>query len=169
MEILIRKGKTEDTEAFIRLLQEVREGMDHKEWFYLDPPDFVREAMKNGKMQLWVAMDGDRLVGAFNLLVPGQEDYNYGYDLGFSQEQLLQVVNMDTAAVHPQYRGRKLQQRLLEEAEKEVRSWGNRILLCTIHPENRYSLNNALNLGYTVQKVLRKYDSVRCLLRKDIL
>ena len=168
MDILIRKGNIEDTEAFIQLLLEVREGMVQKEWFYLDPPDFVRNAMTKGTMRLWVAMDGERMAGAFNLLLPGLEDYNYGYDLGFSQDALLQVVNMDTAAVHPEYRGLKLQQRLLSEAEKEIATWGKRILLCTIHPENRYSLNNALQLGYTIQKVLNKYGSVRCLLRKDI-
>ena len=169
MEILIRKGRKEDTEAFIQLLQEVREEMEQKEWFYLDPPEFVREAMDKGTMQLWVAMDGEQMAGAFDLLIPGLEEYNYGYDLGFSQEELLQVVNMDTAAVHPKYRGLKLQHRLLSAAEEEIRSWGKRILLCTIHPENKYSLNNATALGYEVQSVLDMYGSVRCILRKDIL
>ncbi len=168
MEIVIRKGKMEDVENFIRLLQDVRAGMEHKEWFYLDPPEDVWEMMKNGTMQLWVAMDGDRMAAAFDLLTPGLEAYNYGYELNFSQDQLMKVINMDTAAVHPNYRGMGLQKRLLETAEQDVLGAGERILLCTVHPENRFSLNNVLKLGYTVQKKTEMYGSVRCILRKDI-
>jgi len=46
MELSIRKGGAGDLERFISLLEEVRAGMEHQEWFYLDPPDFVREAME---------------------------------------------------------------------------------------------------------------------------
>lgn len=166
--IIIRKGTAADTEAFIRLLQEVREEMEHKEWFYLDPPEDVREMMETGIMQMWVAMDGERMAAAFDLLIPGLEEYNYGYDLGFSEEELHQVVNMDSAAVCRSYRGRGLQGRLLRIAEESLRGQGRRILLCTVHPENRFSLQNVLKQGYAIQKKLEKYGSVRYLLRKDI-
>lgn len=168
MAVTIRKGTNADTESFIRLLDDVREGMEHKEWFYLDPPEFVREQMKSGTMELWVAMDGDRLAGALDILHPGDAEYNYGYDLGFTPEERMQVVNMDSAAVYPEYRGQGLQKRLLEEAEKEIRSAGKRILLCTVHPDNPYSLQNVLKQGYTIQKRAEKYGSVRYILRKDI-
>lgn len=166
--IIIRRGTREDTESFIHLLAEVRQGMTHKEWFYLDAPEEVREMMENGTMQLWVAMDGDRLAGAFDALVPGLEAYNYGYQLGFSTEELLQVVNMDTAAVHPDYRGRHLQRQLLQAAEEELSGTGEKHLLCTIHPDNIYSLQNAQAQGYTIQKTLPMYGSIRHILRKDI-
>lgn len=168
MSIVIRKGTVSDTEAFLTLLETVRQGMEHKEWLYLDPPAFVREQMENGTMRLWVAMDGDQLAGALDILIPGEAEYNYGYDLGFNREQLMQVVNMDSAAVYPSYRGQGLQKKLLQEAEKEIRAGGKHILLCTVHPDNQFSLQNVLKQGYTVQKRLEKYDSVRYLLRKDI-
>lgn len=167
-QIIIRRGTQSDTEAFIHLLAEVREGMTNKAWFYLDAPEDVREMMENGVMTLWVAMDGDRLAGAFDSLTPGLEDYNYGYQLGFSQEELKKVINMDTAAVHPDYRGQHLQRRLLQAAEADLSGQGEKHLLCTIHPDNVYSLNNALAQGYTIQKTLPMYGSVRHILRKDI-
>lgn len=168
MDIEIRRGTKSDTENFIRLLQEVKEAMEHKEWFYLDPPEVVREMMENGTMQLWVAVDGDSLAAAFDILLPGLGSHNYGYDLGFTEEQLWRVINMDSAAVHPDYRGQGLQRRLMQTAEAELTGAGERILLCTVHPENRFSLQNVLSQGYTIQKQLAKYGSVRYLLRKDI-
>lgn len=168
MAIEIRKGTLRDTEDFIHLLQIVREGMENKAWFYLDPPQDVRDMMTDGTMQLWVAMDGNRLAAAFDILVPGFESFNYGYDLGLSKEELLRVVNMDTVAVHPDYRGLGLQNSLMQKAEAEIRKRGNRILLCTVHPENTFSLNNILCQGYTIEAELPKYGSVRYVLRKDI-
>lgn len=76
MDIEIRRGTKSDTENFIRLLREVKETMEHKEWFYLDPPEVVREMMENGTMQLWVAVDGDSLAAAFDILLPGLGSHN---------------------------------------------------------------------------------------------
>ena len=168
MALEIRKGTMADIEGFITLLQDVQSAMEHKEWFYLDPPELIREMMAEGKMELWVAMDGQRMAGALDVLHPGLEEYNYGYDLGFDREKLLQVVNMDSAAVHPDYRGQGLQRRLLDTAEQELRERGVRYQLCTIHPENSFSLNNALKQGYEIQKTCPKYGSVRHFLCKTI-
>lgn len=168
MAIVIRKGGMEHIEALIALLREVWEAMPNREWFYLDSPEDVRQMMADGTMELWVALDGEHLAGAFDILHPGLDAYNYGYDLGFAEEELLRVINMDTAAVHPEYRGRGLQKKLMETAEAELQERGKHILLCTVHPENRFSLNNVLKQGYSIQKELPKYGSVRYILRKDI-
>lgn len=168
MELTFRRGTLSDTENFIQFLESVREGMAHKEWFYLDPPEVVREMMVSGDMQLWLAMDADRIAAAFDILYPGMASYNYGYDLDFSEEELRRVVHMDTSAVHPDYRGLGLQRKMVQTAEEELSGSGRKILLCTVHPENQYSLNNMLNRGYTIQKRVGKYGSERYILRKNI-
>lgn len=158
--IEIRRGTEQDTESFIDLMAFVRQSMDHKEWLYLDPPEDVREMMKNGTMSLWVAMDGDHMVGAFDVLHPGLESYNYGYVLGYSKEELQLVVNMDTAVVHPDYRGSGLQKKLMQYAEETLSMEGKHILMCTVHPDNHFSLNNVLSQGYAIQKTTAMYGSV---------
>lgn len=168
MDITIRKGTQEDTEGFILLLREIWDEMECKDWFYLDPPDVVREMMSDGAMELWVAMDGERLAAAFTVLIPGLGSMNYGYDLEFDEESLLQVANMDTIAVHPDYRGFGLQRLLMQEAEIWAFANGYRTLLCTVHPDNCFSLNNMLKLGYSIERKLPKYGSVRYLLKKEI-
>lgn len=169
MEIQIRKGTVDDLEQFLELLRVVHGEMVHKEWFYLDEPGEVRQMLQEGILEFWVAMDGARMAGAFSIVIPGLRTFNYGYDLFFDEAKLLQVVNMDTIAVHREYRGRGLQKCLMQEAEREVAKRRPRILLCTVHPDNVFSLNNILDQGYTIAGRLPKYGSERCLLRKNLL
>lgn len=163
-----RKGTVLDTEDLICFLDDVKASMVHQDWFYLDPPDVVRKMMADGTMELWVAIDGNRLAAIFDILHPGLESFNYGYDLGLSRDELLQVVHMDTAAVHPDYRGQGLQRKMMGIAEEALAGKGKRILLTTVHPDNRFSLNNMLHRDYVIQKRLEKYGSERYILRKDI-
>ena len=169
MNLHIRKGTLADTENYIALLAYAKSQMTQPDWFYLDDPADVRAMMADGSMELWVAEDeGGRLAGGFNILIPGLQDYNYGYDLDFTREELLRVIHMDTAVVHPDFRGNKLQQRLMSVIEEDLaRRFPGSILLTTVHPENLYSLCNVQALGYTVQKHLAKYGSRRFILRKD--
>ena len=168
MELKFRKGTLEDVERFTAFLEEVKAEMTQQEWFYLDPPDTVREMMADGTMELWVAMDDNRMAAAFDILHPGLASFNYGYDLGLTEEELMQVVHMDTSAVQKDYRGMGLQRKMVQTAEMALNGQGRKILLCTVHPDNCYSLNNMLKQGYTIQKRVAKYGSERLLLRKDI-
>lgn len=168
MDFQFRKGTPEDTEAFLLFLDEVKAGMSQKDWFYLDPADAVRRMMTDGTMEFWLAFHEEKLAAVFSILFPGLQSYNYGYDLELSEEELLQVVHMDTAAVHPDYRGFGLQGRMVQLAEQELAGTGKRILLSTVHPENKFSLNNMLKQKYEIQKRVGKYGSERLILRKNI-
>ena len=168
MELIFRKGTLADTEKYIHFLNEIKGEMLQKDWFYLDPPDTVREMMTDGTMKLWLAMDGDRMAAAFHILYPGLSFCNYGYDLNLPREDLLLVIHMDSAAVHKDYRGMGLQRKMVQTAEAELAGQGRAILLCTVHPENRYSLNNMQKQGYEIQKCVEKYGSRRYVLRKEI-
>lgn len=168
MNLKIRKAEIADTEAYICLLHEVKNAMAYPDWFCIDPDEKVRAMMEDGSMEMWIAECEDQIVGAFSIVVPGLEPHNLGNDLNFSEEDLKKVVHMDTAAVHPNYRGLGLQYRLMMEAEKELTQSGHRILLCTVHPDNQYSLQNVLKQGYAIMVKKEKYGSIRYILRKDI-
>ncbi|MBO5130057.1 MAG: GNAT family N-acetyltransferase [Oscillospiraceae bacterium] len=169
MEIKIRKAGREDTECYLAFLHDIKNAMVQGDWFYLDPDEDTREMMAEGSMQLWFAQMQDRIAGVFSIIVPGKKSFNLGCDLGFDEEMLSRVVHMDTAAVHPDFRGHDLQHRMMMAAEEELRAIGGRILLCTIHPDNRYSVQNVLKQGYTIEKKLEKYGgSIRYILRKDL-
>ena len=168
MELTFRKGTVADTQQYIRFLNEVKADMKEQSWFYQDPPELVQTMMADGTMELWLAMDGERIAAAFDILHPGLKPYNYGYDLDLTSEELLRVIHMDTAAVHRDYRGRGLQRKMVCTVEEVLKGRGERILVCTVHPENKYSLNNMIQQGYEVRKHVEKYGSERFILRKNI-
>lgn len=165
MDIQIRKIGMEEVHKYLEFLHEVKAMMEQDEWFFLDPDEEVYEMMERDAMGIWLAEDGARIAAVFCVVYPGMEKFNLGYDLNFGEEDLNRVVHMDTAAVHPDYRGQGLQQRMMLHAEQELEG---RILMCTIHPDNRYSLNNVLKQGYSIEKKTEKYGSIRYILRKDI-
>ena len=165
MDIRIRKIELDELDKYLEFSHVVKNMMAEDDWFFLDPDEEVRQMMAQDRVDIWLAEDEKRIAAVFCIVYPGMENFNIGYDLGFSEEDLKRVVHMDTAAVHPDYRGRGLQKRMMAHAEQELEG---KILLCTIHPDNRYSLNNVLKLGYTIEKKTQRYDSVRCILRKDL-
>ena len=168
MDLRFRKGTIEDAGTFVRFLDAVKADMEQDDWLYLDPPELVSAMMENGIMDLWLAMDKDRVAAVFSVLHPGKESYNYGYDLELPESDLLRVVHMDTSAVHKDYRGMGLQRKMVQTAELELAQQGSKILLCTVHPDNLFSLNNMIQQGYEIQKRINKYGSVRYILRKNI-
>ena len=165
MNIQIRKIGRSEVDAYLEFLHEVKVTMEQDEWFFLDPDEEVYELMEQGTMGIWLAEDSDRIAAVFCVVYPGLREFNLGYDLSFSEEDLARVVHMDTAAVHPDYRGHGLQHRMMLHAEQELEG---RILMCTIHPDNCFSLNNVLKQGYTIEKKTEKYGSIRYILRKDL-
>lgn len=165
MEISIRKGSREELETFLAFTHDVQDAMPDTAWFALDPDEEMRELTDDGSMEFWMAESGGRLAAVFSIIRPGLRDFNLGYEIGLEEPELRRVTHMDTAAVLPDFRGQGLQRRMMAEAEGSLTG---SILLCTIHPDNRYSLQNALKLGYRIEKRIGRYGSVRYVLRKDI-
>ena len=88
-----------------------------------------------------------------------QEDYeeNLGRDIGLPESELGKVAHMDSAAVLPSFRGFHLQRRLMKTAEEELQREGFRYLCCTVHPDNKSSLQSVLSQGYRIAKTCEKY------------
>ena len=155
----IRKACAEDYQVFADVIRAAWEAMEQKEWFMADNAEYTYQMLTGNKGTGYKAVDllSGQVAGVFMTVVPGMEEDNMGYDIGLPEGELPLVAHMDSVAVLPPYRGRGLQRRLMEAAEADLREQGYRYLMCTVHPDNRYSRNNVIRQGYEAVMVKEKY------------
>ena len=79
------------------------------------------------------------------------------------------VMLIDSIMIKEEYRGNKLQIKILNylyNRAKELKLDG---LVATIHPENTYSLNNFINNGYKIINTLHIHGGIRNIVFKKII
>jgi len=159
MDFKIEKALPKDYKLFADIIQSVWEAMDQKEWFMADNADYTYHMLFSGKGTGYKAIEqhSKKAAGVFLATVPGISPENMGYDIGLTENELPLVAHMDSVAILPQYRGRRLQYRLMQAAEADLRKQGFHCLLCTVHPDNLYSRNNVISQGYQSIAVKEKY------------
>ncbi len=157
--IRIERSSAESLDEAARLMEKVWRQTDTKEWFVIEEKEWLKERMQSGRGILYQAFDAGKgqMAGVLFVVLPGNVEDNLGEDAGIAQDQLQKVAHMDTAAVLPEYRGQKLQYKMMQMAEKDLRDMGYRYLMCTVHPDNRFSRNNITGQGYTLVATKRKY------------
>ena len=149
MKFVFRKATKKDIPALGRMMREVWETMEQKEWFaQYDAEKYITDLFNTRKGDVWQAT------------YPGGGNENLGYDIGLSNSELSLVAHMDTIVVHPLYRGQGLQQKLTALAEQDLCSRGFRYFMCTVHPDNKYSKDNMEKQNYKVVKEALKYGGL---------
>lgn len=167
MDFVIRRAVLEDLDGIMDIMEEASASMEKPEWFVADDADYIREHIE-GKGFTVVAEETlhGKTAGFFVVKIPDRED-NLGLFLDFDEDRLDQVIVMDSAAVGRAYRGNRLQARMLEAAEQLVGAQ-YRYLMCTVHPDNKYSLQNMQSHGYQVVKTTECYGGlIRHILLKE--
>ena len=171
MEFRIEPVVMDEFREIAQVIETVWEGLERKEWFAADDEEYVFRMMSTGQGIGFKAVEAVSgcMAGVFMAVVPGMEPDNLGRDIGLGDQELPYVVHMDTVAILPAYRGNRLQFRLMQAAEEEIRSRGYRYLMCTVHPDNRYSRDNILAQGYRVAAAKEKYGGYpRDILLKEL-
>lgn len=171
MEFRIERADVGDYRLFSDIIQTVWQNLDKKEWFVADDAAYTYEMLesKKGIGYKALAVDPGEVVGVFMAAIPGVSPWNLGYDVGMEEARLLLVAHMESVAILPGYRGHKLQYRLMQAAETDLRNQGFRYLMCTVHPDNCYSRNNVVSQGYKPVMVKEKYGGyLREIFLKDL-
>lgn len=171
MNFVIQKADSKSFNEIADVIQSVLSSMDEKEWFAADNAEYTKHMLttKKGTAYTAVVKETGAIAGVFMVTFPGNSSDNLGIDAGLPKDELLKVAHMDSAAVLPAYRGNHLQKKLMLAAENDLKKSGYQYLCCTIHPDNRYSLNSALSLGYQIITTCEKYGGyIRAVLMKKI-
>ena len=161
----------DDTAEVMNILTTVHEQMDHKEWYVIDNFEYYDYYLQEGKGVGYKAVDmeNDRSLGLFIAVIPDKKEMHLGYDCGLTDNQVKREAVMDTVAVLPEARGQNLQFLLMHAVEEKLREMGYRYLTATVHPDNPYSLRNALKRNYKIMATKEKYGGyLRHVLLKDL-
>ena len=149
-ELTVSRAGMADVDGIMRVMDAARRSAVPG-WFVSDDTEYVRRHVDEQGFILVAKADQEEIVGFLVIDFPGICEGNLGVYRNLEPEALLRVVHMDSAAVLPEFRGNHLQERLFRVAEEilDQMPW-YRYRMCTVHPENRYSLNNLERLGYRV-------------------
>lgn len=159
MEFIIRKAVETDVKSIMEIMEEAANNEESANWFLPDDEPYVRDHLEEkGFILVAEAAEGE-IAGFFMIKIPEAEE-NLGQHLSLKAEELEKVAVMDSAAVRKKYRGNRLQGKMLEAAEEMLEKQKYPYLLCTVHPENCYSLNNMKNRGYQIMKTTECYGGL---------
>ena len=133
----------------------------NKEWYVTDDREFIERHIAEEGYILKYSMD-DKVAGFLLVRHPMLAEDNLGRYLdNWKEELLLKVAHMESAAVLPEFRGQKIQKKLLMEAEEIENKRGMHYLMCTVHPDNCYSVDNLEQRGYKTILETEKYGGLR--------
>lgn len=177
MEFIFEKAIQENQDEIWEVMKEAAQTVKKKEWFAAGDKGYIKEILE-GKGFIILAREAKskELVGFFIVVIPGEEDYMGDY-AGIPKEENDKIVHLDTAAVKSDFRGNKLQRRMLEKAEEELvkimkeKHHAIQYRLCSVHPENTFSLLNMTENGYEIKARTQLYGGLErfVLCKKTVL
>ena len=147
MEFLIRPAAEADLPVLFSIMEQGLASVP-KGWFAGETMEFLQTHLSGQGFILLAQTPDGTVAGYFAARFPKDAPDNLGLDVGLPEEELPFVAHGELAVVAPAFRGQGLQLRLLEALEGRLCRLGYRHLLCTIHPENRFSRRNMEAAGY---------------------
>lgn len=166
MEFIFEKAIQEDKDEIWEVMKEAAQTVEKKEWFAAGDEGYIKEILEGkGFIILTREEKSKELAGFFIVVIPGEEDYMGDY-AGVPKEENDKIVHLDTAAVKSSFRGNKLQRRMLEKAEEELvqimkeKHHAIQYRLCSVHPENTFSLLNMTENGYEIKARTQLYGGL---------
>lgn len=150
---------TKELEAVVDLQYLVYNQLPNKQVLCVDTYEDMLEDMKQGAKIIGVYNKDEELIAYRYVGFPGHSDKNLGLDINLSAKELSKVAHLETTVVRPDYRGNSLQSLTLQHAMPLIKDLGYRHLLCTVSPQNFFSLFNIMKNGLKVKALKRKYGT----------
>lgn len=158
MDFTMQNATLEDLNELSLLMNQAHKTMEHPEWFAADDDVYLKKHLEKHGFIVTARTKDKTLAGFFVIKYPAVSENYLGQILNFSDTQMQQTVYMDSAVVSPKFQGNHLQSRMLQNAEAQLKhQFQHCLCLATVHPDNRFSLNNMLKNGYEIQLTATLY------------
>ena len=164
-------GRTERDEYVMRLISKkelidvvalekyVYDLLPNKQVLYMDSYEEMLDDMNQGAKVIGVFNKTGELIAYRYIGFPGRSSKNLGNDINMPEQELPKVAHLETTIVHPAYRGNSLQSLTLQQVLPMIKDYGYSHLLCTVSPQNIYSLYNIMKNGLRVKALRKKYGT----------
>ncbi|VVB72204.1 Uncharacterised protein [uncultured archaeon] len=127
------------------------------EIFALHDESYFHELFLQDRSTIGVSANGELV--AYSLeRIPGRSIDNLGRDINLPDGELLRVIHLQAAAVHPLYRGNDLQRKMARAHLHVAREKRYIHACCTVSPKNEISLTNILASGFVIRGLLPKWS-----------
>ena len=160
LQLTLEQLTEKDLEAIMNLQQEVLEALVDKMLYLPFSEEEIREHFLGRGEIIGYCNEEKELVALAIYVQKGDHSSNYGYDLGMTAEEVVQVGHVDTVLVVPDYRGYGLQGKLMQELERIAIDGNTPVLCATASPANPFSVDNFLKLGYEIGTRKLKYGGM---------
>ena len=135
-----------DLDEYVDFRELVKQNMEYPEWLGDFSKNDLVNMLKNGS-KIWMFYKDNEPVASM-MLIPSDEDAlrKFGLDLNYRE-----VVDYGPMFVNPKYVGNKLQYQMLQKIDKYSKMLGYKYAVGTIHPDNKYSINNLVKAGFELK------------------
>ncbi len=166
---IIKVLGTEDLKEVMRLQNLVIGSLEKKEYYVPIPEEELRFILEGGGESVGLFIR-DRLYAACSLLFDVAYENNMAREIGFSEEELGQVVQFELSMVNPELRGHRLQYKLAGILARRLEERGTaRYLFTTVSPYNYASVQTVTSLGLLIAGLSKMYfDWNRYVVYKDL-
>lgn len=167
-EIILRKAELEDVEEIYNLIASVHENIENKSW-YTYTKNLERYTLFINDGFSMVACHKGKIIGVYLTYIlrdDGTNFYQLAKDYFKNTDDVIEVINY---AVLEDYRGMGLQTKMLLKSEEILKNTKYKKFIATVHPDNKYSLNNMLKNGYKIAMTTQLYGGLdRCIIVKNM-
>ena len=153
VDITIKLAEQKDVPAVREIMAAARGAMARPEDYITDPEDYVRAHVSEKGFLILGLADGVT-AGFFMVVKPEFVLENTGYELDFPPEVLAVTAILDSVAVHPDFQGHGLMERMLQAALERLSDC--RYFVATVAPDNLVSLHNFEKCGFRPLKLIHK-------------
>lgn len=161
--IIIKLATEKDIEKITIFQDEVIDNMKNKEYFTpLTDKEFIYPIKNNGLVYLLYY--GNEIIGLFVLTINPEEDIIEEYKLDDNKN----VGIIDSIMIKENYRGSSLQLQGMDIIENDAKKLQIKKLVATIHPDNKYSLNNFIKRKYKIINKINIHNGPRYIVIKEI-
>lgn len=159
----IRFAVMDDAETIYSIMVTAQEAIWDKNAYVIGDMDYITRHISQNGFTL-VAEEEGEILGFFLVDIPGLSEDNLGYDLGFTEKQLLDTAIMESAAVLPEHQGKGIMGALFHRAVA-LTEGEYAYLLGTVQPDNLPSRRNFEKCGFSCLMIKEKYGGkLRCVM-----